>query len=278
MHAIEITGSKFIVVHSRKENIMIEIPKNKRVFLAPLFASTDETLVLSCLQGHMGRAFADDLQVPHCAQILIGDFCFFAGDALHPDAKKLVQNIPKRASHDPLLMIPLSPAWESLIEQIYEGRFEKTLRYAIKKEKDIFQRPVLERFASELPRGFSLHPIDSIRYHQCLEQDFSRDFCSQFSSAEDYQNRGLGICALHQGKIVSGASSYTIYDGGIEIEVDTHPDYRRLGLACACAAKLILLCLDRGLYPSWDAATLISVALAQKLGYHVDTPYPTYLI
>ena len=65
---------------------------------------------------------------------------------------------------------------------------------------------------------------------------------------------------------------------GIEIEIDTRQDYRRRGLASACAAKLILACLDRDLYPSWDAHTEISVALAEKLGYHMDHPYVTYAI
>ena len=41
-----------------------------------------------------------------------------------------------------------------------------------------------------------------------------------------------------------------------------------LCFACllCCASALILHCLDRGLYPSWDAATPISVALAERLG------------
>lgn len=42
------------------------------------------------------------------------------------------------------------------------------------------------------------------------------------------------------------------------------------------AARLILECLKRGLYPSWDAVDLRSVTLAEKLGYHMDRPYPVY--
>ena len=41
-------------------------------------------------------------------------------------------------------------------------------------------------------------------------------------------------------------------------------------------AALILECLERGLYPSWDAHTEISAALAEKLGYHVSHPYVVY--
>ena len=97
---------------------------------------------------------------------------------------------------------------------------------------------------------------------------------SLYQDYETFQQRGLGVLALRQGEPVAGASSYSRYRDGIEIEIDTKEAYRRQGLATACAAKLMLCCLERGLYPSWDAATPISVALAEKLGYHFSHAYP----
>lgn len=48
-------------------------------------------------------------------------------------------------------------------------------------------------------------------------------------------------------------SSHTVYQGGIEIEIDTKEEHRcRWGLAQAAAARLIWR-LDRGLHPAWDA-------------------------
>lgn len=91
-----------------------------------------------------------------------------------------------------------------------------------------------------------------------------------------YQKYGLGVVALKDGEPVSGASSYTSYNGGIEIEIDTREDHRRRGLAFACGAKLILECLARGWYPSWDAQNKWSAALAEKLGYHFDGEYTAY--
>ena len=87
---------------------------------------------------------------------------------------------------------------------------------------------------------------------------------------------GLGAAILKDGELVSGASSYTSYRGGIEIQIDTREDYRRQGLAYICGAKLILECLERGWYPSWDAQNPGSAALAQKLGYHLDHEYTAY--
>lgn len=55
-------------------------------------------------------------------------------------------------------------------------------------------------------------------------------------------------------------------------------DQRRKGLASVCGAKLILECMKRGLYPSWDAQNKGSVALAEKLGYHFSHEYVAYEI
>ena len=75
---------------------------------------------------------------------------------------------------------------------------------------------------------------------------------------------------------MAGAASYSRYRGGIEVEVDTHPACQGQGLATAASAALLLACLDRGLYPSWDAHTRQSLALAEKLGYRYSHAYPAY--
>ncbi len=50
------------------------------------------------------------------------------------------------------------------------------------------------------------------------------------------------------------------------------------GLAKIVASALILDCLDRGKYPSWDGANSESVELAKKLGYTFKESYDTYFI
>ena len=42
-----------------------------------LFYGWNESLILSCLQGYMGKAWVDNLINPKSAQIVLGDFCFF---------------------------------------------------------------------------------------------------------------------------------------------------------------------------------------------------------
>ena len=88
---------------------------------------------------------------------------------------------------------------------------------------------------------------------------------------------GLGYVIYDGITIVAGASSYTRYRDGIEIQIDTRKEYRNQGLAYACAAKLILECRKRGWYASWDAHNEKSLSLAQKLGYHFSHKYSVFV-
>lgn len=241
---------------------MIDINK-----IAPIFSGWEETLIWSCLQGCMGFVIADNNENPSAAQIVVGDFCFYAGTPSHDLVAQAAAPI----------IIPRNEEWARLIESVWGNGVEKLLRYAIKKEPDVFNIEKLTVYAGSLSEEYILKLFDEEIYTYALSQDWSKDLCSQFKDYDDYSKRGIGVAVIHKGKLVSGASSYTVYRDGIEIEIDTNPDYRRRGLATACGARLILECLTRGLYPSWDAHDLRSVALAEKLGYHLDHPYVAYI-
>ena len=257
---------------------MVRITQEEMPQIAPLFAGSQETMIWSCLQGEMGKAWADRALHPRCAGVISGDFCYLIGDSGIREAEELVQALPAEHTSPFLLIIPLSEGWDKRITARYGDRAEKTERYALKKEKDAFDRNRLASFVERLPQGYTLRRIDRSLYEAVLREEWSADLCSQFASYEMYEEKGLGFAVLHQGKVVCGASSYTVYQGGIEIEIDTRKDFRRKGLARACAARLILECLSRDLYPSWDAANRASLALAESLGYRFDKAYATYVV
>ncbi len=223
-------------------------------------------MIWSCLQGIMGQAiYNHDFT---SAVICSGDFCFFSGT---PD-NSLLQQVK-----GPLL-VPRTGGWSVLIEEFYGNRAIREKRYAILKEPDIFDRAKLQAFVDALPAGYELCAMTEELVPVLLAEKWSKDFCAAFESPADFVQRGLGFAALRNGIPVAGAGTYCIYNGGIEIEIDTREDHRRRGLAAACGARLILECLDRGLYPSWDAHDLRSVALAEKLGYHCGDPYDVFWI
>lgn len=232
----------------------------------PLFAGWNETLIYSCLQKIMGKVYVDVLEYPKSAFAYVGCFGFYAGE---PN-RELVENKPKGF----VIMIPQNEGWADLIEECYPAA-KRVVRYAIKKNTS-FNKKILTENIDKLPDGYELRKIDADIYEQCLSNPVTADFVSTFNNKEHFLSMGRGMVILKKGKIVSGASSYTRYQEGIEIEVDTVFEERRKHLATVVCSALILNCLEEGLYPSWDAQNMNSVHLAEKLGYEYDHEYVAY--
>jgi len=239
---------------------------------APLFAGWQETMIWSCLQGVMGRMYADRPERPVSAAALLGDFCFLAGK---PNRELMFCGSDQQEF---LIMVPGSRAWAELIEECYGAQAEKVVRYAFQKEPDAFDQVFLQAAVDGLPEEYTLRMMDEELFWRCREIKWCRDWVSQYETYSVYQRYGLGAVILKDGEPVSGASSYSGYRGGIEIEIDTREDYRRQGLAFVCGAKLILECRRRGWYPSWDAQNPWSASLARKLGYRPGHEYTAYEI
>ena len=253
--------------------MIFEVDANVREKLIPMFKNMDSTIILSFLQGHMGTAWVDNLEDPKVAQITVGIFVFYAGNPNIKEAEELLNNLPEFA-----LVIVDSDEWKSRIETVHEGGIEKFQRYRFEKNLGHIDRTHLLKLLSTLPEGYELLKVDRSILKASTFQELSEDFISQFDTIDDFMNRGIGYAVSHEGNIVSAATSFSIYDGGIEIEIATNSQYRRKGLATITASALILDCLDKGKYPSWDGANSESVELAKKLGYIFKETYDTYFI
>ncbi len=217
----------------------------------------------------MGKVYADHLNTPTAAMAMIGDFTFFAGKP----SIELVSYKPDWCTQNFMIMIPQNELWKNAILDFYGKRSTVISRYAIKKEPHVFDKKKLEKAVASLPQQYTLSMIDERLYQMCKAEAWSADLVSQFPNYENYSKLGIGTVICKENVIISGASSYSRYNEGIEIEIDTREDYRRKGFAYVCGAKLILECLKQNLYPSWDAHNKGSVALAEKLGYHYSHTY-----
>lgn len=253
---------------------MYTISKKNLWCIASLFEGWNETPVWSCLQGHLGQAFADDPDNPQSAQISIGDFCFFAGIP-NPE---LIRNIPDPSKVPVITLVARQENWHPLIESIYNRQYKKFTRYALKKEPEAFDLEQLRANLAMLPQDCEIYQIDDLLYNALQNEDWSKDLCSQFKNAQDYTQNGLGFVIIKNHEIIAGASSYTYYNDGIEIQIDTKQPYRRQGLARIVGSRLILECLQENLYPSWDAISPESLHLAESLGYCLETPYTAYAV
>lgn len=241
--------------------------------LIPMFKNIDSTIVLSYLQGHMGTGYVDNLENPKVAQVIVGIFVFYAGNPNTKEAEELLYNLPEFT-----LVIVESDEWKERIESVHFDRLEKFPRYRFEKDPDHLDRRHIQYLLSSLPEAYEIKKVDYDIAHTPTFHNLSEDFVSQFDSIDDFLHRGIGYAILHEERVVSAATSFSIYDDGIEIEIATHPEYRRKGLATLTASALILDCINNGLYPSWDGANSESVELAKKLGYIFKESYDTYFI
>lgn len=240
--------------------------------VAPLFDSWGPrlvTLIWSCLQGCSGTAWADDAAQPQSARIDNCGFVFLAGV---PTAE-LLETVQVGQ-----VLVPQNEAWAAAIEDFFGGRAEREIRYATEKEPEAFDKAQLERFAATLPEGYGLTAIDEALFDRLRGEEWSADLVAAFPDFAAFSANGLGIAAVKDGVPAAGAGTYCFYRGGIEIEIDTRQDARRQGLARACGAALMLECLARRLYPSWDAHNEASLALAKQLGYRSAGEYEVWSV
>lgn len=252
---------------------MIRVADSKKEILAPLFSKIQDSLILSCIQNYFGTAWVDDDSAPTTGRIISGDFVFLAGEP----REEFIQAEEGELLRPEMIMIPDSPQWHPLIERACGNQCQKIERYHIRKEGDIFDRDLLRQYADSLEDDYTLTEIDHPLYDSIMATEWCRDFCSQFTDWEHFRKIGMGYVVCKDGMIVSGASSYTSYREGIEIQIITHENYRRKGLALICASALMLKALENNLYPNWDAGNMASVGVATKLGYHYDRPYTAYV-
>ena len=255
---------------------MIELSKEEMYCLCLLCEGQLDVELWSCVEGNMGRAWVDRKAEPSIAMVVVADFCFLLGCTEDMSDKVAIKELLEQFKRK--IIVANDTYGISVIEKYFPSNHKKYSRYAIKKETDVFKKDVLNNFIAAIEPKFHIEKINEVNYNKVLEDEFMADCCSNYSSLGEFLKSGIGYVIIHDGEIISGASSYSYCKGSIDITIGTKEKYRQRGLALACASKVILDCLDKNIYPRWDASNLESVALAKKLGYHFKKEYKVYSI
>lgn len=256
---------------------MIELTKNELGIVRCMTSRRSDTVLLANMEGNIGRTWVDQKENPKIAVIVAGDFAYLLGnvESLHEKVNILLSTLEECKGK---IIVTDESTWVSILSKYYTDTFRRFNRYSFKKEMQVFQMENLKENIKIIKPDFQITKIDERIYHMLLQDPFMADCCSFFSSIEEFMEHGIGFVIIKDNQIVAGASSYTFHEGCIEVTIGTHVQYRRKGLALACASRLILECLNRNIYPNWDAANLESVSLAEKLGYQFESEYEVYSI
>jgi len=248
--------------------MLSELPPDHRQALRPLFDGFPglHGCVDAALEGAMGRAWADDPAAPSVALLQL-DFYLLAGDPRAAAAEEAV-----RMPSPPASIAVSSPAWEPPLREVWDEQLAMRTRVAFRPGR--WDRERLRGFIDALPAAFTLKRITAA----CAPRfgELADSLVYNFASLQDFVARGAGFGVEHEGRFVSGCSSFALSSRSLEFEIQTHPDFRRRGLASAAAAAMIEHCVERGLEPCWDAHNEISAALAAKLGFVDQAPYTAY--
>lgn len=162
-------------------------------------------------------------------------------------------------------IVCLTKAWKELIE----------FRYS---DAVVYHRTMMKPACSftipktlELAEGYQLAGMD--------EKAFDRHAFSHgknYSSWAAFKAQGSGAVVYHDGEIVASASSFLSMDSEIELDVSTQEAHRGKKLASACVGYVLQDCMERGFSVHWDAQNDISLHLAQKFGFEIETEYLVY--
>lgn len=250
--------------------MLLEMSPADRAVLRPLFAGFPglHGCLDAALDGGMGEAWADEVERPSVCVIHL-DFYMLGGDAGAPAAQDAVRRIEGRVS-----IVTSNAGWEPLLRNTFGDALKQRTRVAFKPGP--WDRARLRGFIDALPDGLAVRRIDRADAERF--EELADSLVYNFPSLDDFIERGAGFGIKHEGRFVSGCSSFAISPHSLEFEIQTHEDYRRRGLASATAAAMIEHCIERGLRPEWDAHNEMSAALAEKLGFVDPAPYPAYEI
>lgn len=249
-----------------------EIPQN---IIEQYKAATDSS-IYSALTGKMGKIYTDETQ--NMSMILQGEFLFPSNAPGSFDkniATEMLEAIQNEKDIKELIIVPQTSEWEQFF--INNQAYSCISRYRLSVVKPSeFDLNKLNSYVAMLPKEFHFEKMGEKHANITYLEPWSKYFCSNFASAKEFEKDGVGVAIMLDNRMVCAATSYTVYDKGIEIEIATHPDYRQRGLATICAAKIILECVNRNLIPHWDAANLMSVQIAQKMGYELLGRYNAF--
>jgi RimJ/RimL family protein N-acetyltransferase len=169
-------------------------------------------------------------------------------------------------------------AWERELDVVLAGRVpipERRWHYRLERS--------LVDWRNQVPEGFSIERLDQplldrpglgVPEHVILWMKHN------WGSMEDFFQRGLGFCAVHENQIVSWCLTDCTSGSACEIGIRTLPEYRRRGLATVTVAATVDECRAQGLTTiGWHCheTNLGSRGVAEKVGFEKVREYMNYL-
>ena len=260
---------------------MFELTPSDFPCALPLLASIQQAVLpYAICQGiNPGRVFVDQGEDPHVALCwtTVG-YYLLAGDPEQglnlADLSQVLTGtfIPnsQAGGENSFILMTSASGWQQHLPTLLPAR----------EVIEIYRRPFAferDKFAargdwhSRIPSGMRLQALDATLAERA-------GVLASWASLDDFLAHGLGFALLDGDQIASLCLSVLASREKVEIDVHTHENYRRQGLAVIAASALIEACLQQGIQPNWECFwdNQPSAALAEHLGFTPLPDYPVY--
>ena len=226
-------------------------------------------LIDHAIENRIGSAVVDEVRAPHVAALRVGQVTLLGGDPSAGAAREIVKELSQT------IATPETQSWNDLICEVHADKVKRRQRTEFTSAK--LDTASLEVLANSSGDGVRIERLD-VGLSERLAAEVGDGFFGKFRSIIHFTQIGFGHCAIVDDHIACGATAAVVCHRGIGVQIETHPEFRRMGLATSVGATLILECLDRSVDPHWSAATPISARLALKLGYTEDDVFDELII
>ena len=232
----------------------------------------DRSLIDGVFEQHQkGRIFCDDVGDPQCAVMFHpGDYAYLAGDPQAVNVRALVEQIPsaKGVVVDEYEFIsPRNTIWIAALNATFGDRLRRD-GYEYFTFTDV-KRVWIQNWQNRVPSGLQVMAMDA-ELARRAEETLRVATTQTWGSVEHFIAGGFGfVVVAEDGDIAGAISTFGLGKGEAEIDIATHKDYRRQGLATLMGCAFVDHCLAHDLTPSWTAnyGNFGSTATARKLGF-----------
>lgn len=253
---------------------MIKLHTNEYIKAAPLFSGIRHStpLVFSIIEGNgKGSIFVDDANNPTSAFICQdGGFMFIMSDDdvfMEQVIDCVFDQLLPEMDEREMVLFEFSDTTRDKLDALLK------VHGAIRIARKTFSFNI-ERFNKIASSAQSLSPEYHIRQ---MSNEELINYCTQ-KKLGDYIGKKLGYRVMGKNQVVSECVSIFVGGNAAEIDIYTHEDYRRKGLAKACALAFIEECLAENLTPSWSCWPFReeSIALAKAIGFDESQDVPAH--
>lgn len=149
------------------------------------------------------------------------------------------------------------------------------------------QHTVLQKESASGPRSllgdqewnwFDIIAIDEAIADRISAIQWAADAVANFGPPSSFVQRGFGFAAATAGRIIGVVGCFTAYSDGVEVQIDTHRDFRGRGVASALGRRFLQEAAVRNATVYWDAMNEPSARLAGRLGFGRPVPYHCLIV